>query len=286
MSEANIKAVLTRLSIRTFPNTRQDQKITDEVRLKKALGIGAGKWVKHVFPEEAFKNIRECGGEARRRHYDLTLPWEDGYRLLPSAAHASYEDQFKSYGDKFWKAIGEFEASYDKWVKLAKEMHGKTYDPSLYPDWRNMRGNFGFGAEYTPVPKSSHFITGGIAADAVAEMKADLETHNEARVKAAVQDTYTRVMAPVQAIAEKLSNKETIFRDSLIENVKTIVGLVPSLNLTDDADLSRIAKEIGEKFANLDPEILRSDLSLRKETAKAAKELVAQFGKIGKRRFA
>ena len=67
-------------------NSRQDPEITDEVRAKKSLGIGAGNWVKHIFPTEALAKIREAGGNARRRHYDLTLPWEDSTRTLRRAA--------------------------------------------------------------------------------------------------------------------------------------------------------------------------------------------------------
>jgi hypothetical protein len=284
MSE--IKAVLVRLTIRIFPNTRQDAEITEEVRLKKSLGIGAGKWVKHVFPDEAFADIREKGGEARRRHYDLTLPWEEGYRLLPAGAHTAYEKDMEAFKTDFLAQVDAFRKDYPDWVKKSKAMHNGTFNPDLYPEWLVMKKHFEFGAEFSPVPKSSHFITGGIAKGAIDDMREDLERRNAERVEAAVSDTWNRLFTPVQKIAEKLAGKETIFRDSLIENVKEVVALIPSLNLTNDTDLVRIAKEIEEKFAALDPEVLRENLDARKEASKAAKALVAQFGKIGKRRFA
>lgn len=39
----NINAVLVRLHISIFPNQRQDRQITDEVKLKKALGVPASR---------------------------------------------------------------------------------------------------------------------------------------------------------------------------------------------------------------------------------------------------
>lgn len=284
MSE--IKAVLVHLTIRIFPNTRQDAEITEEVRLKKSLGLGAGKWVKNVFPDEAFADIREKGGEARRRHYDITLPWEEGYRLLPAGAHATYETEMENFKTDFLTQVQLFERDYDSWISKSKAMHNGTFNPDLYPAWMIMKKHFEFGVEYTPVPKAAHFITSGLASSAVAEMKADLETHNEQRVKAAVKDTYNRLLKPVQDIAEKLVGKKPIFRDSLIGNVKEVLALIPQLNLTGDKDLASLAKQIETKFSNLDPELLRDDKAVRKEATKAAKELVSRFGAIGKRRFA
>lgn len=281
-----IKAVLVRLAIRIFPNTRQDPEITEEVRTKKALGIGAGQWLKHIFPDEALKGIREKGGEARRRHYDLTLPWEEGYRLLPTGAHAHYESEMAMFRTQFMAQVELFRKDYPDWIKKAKKMHNGTFDESLYPDWIVMKGNFEFGTEFSPMPKSSHFITQGIARDALSEMRTELEERNTQRVQAAVKDTWTRLLTPVKAIADKLSGKDTIFRDSLIENVKEITGLIPSLNLTNDSELSAIAREIEQKFASLDPEVLRENLDVRREVSAAAKKLISNFGKIGKRRFA
>ncbi len=286
MPEPEVKAVLVRLNVRIFPNTRQDKAITDEVRLKKALGVGAGKWVKHLFPDEAFKAIREAGGEARRRHYDLTLPWEDGSRMLPVKGHDSYKDSMFAHTQVFNQHVKAFGDQYPQWVAQAELMHAKTFDASLYPDWEIMRGNFGFAIEYTPVPKASHFLTKDMASEAVEEMRAQLESLNRTRIDAAVRDIWNRLMTPVQALSEKLSSKDGIFRDSLIGNVTEILDLVPQLNLTNSADLQRAADQIKERFANLDPQTLRSDVNVRKQVAAEAKDLIAKFGQVGKRRFA
>lgn len=286
MSDKNIKAVLVKLTVRIFPNTRQDAEITEETRSRKKLGEGAGKWLKNVFPEEALSEIRETGGEARRRHYDLTLPWEEGYRLLPSGAHKEYENGMAEYAEKFYGRVAAFGKNYPDWIKKAQVMHNGTFDKSLYPAWREMEKNFSFAAEYSPVPKASHFITNGIAKGAIDEMRSDLERRNNERVEAAVKDTWTRLMTPVQAIAQKLSDPERTFRDTLIENVKEITALVPALNLTGDQSLARMANEINTRFANIDPELLRSDLAVRADISRVASDMVKHFGQVGKRRFA
>lgn len=281
-----VKAVLVKLTIRIFPNTRQDAEITEETRKRKSLGEGAGKWLKHVFPEEAMMEIRMAGGEARRRHYDLTLPWEEGYRLLPSGAHKQYEKEIAKYTEVFYERVAEFGKNYKAWIEKARTMHNGTFDPSLYPAWREMEKNFSFEIEYTPLPKASHFTTNGIAKGAIEEMQASLEQRNNERIEAAVRDTWTRLMTPVNALSEKLADPERIFRDSLIQNVKDIVELVPQLNLTNDLTLARMAEEIKTRFANLDASALRNDVELRRNVMTVASDMVKHFGAVGKRRFA
>jgi hypothetical protein len=280
--------------------------------------------MKNILPDAALREVREISGEFRRRNYDLTLPWEEGYRLLTTTAQEAYESDYKAAHEKFWQAVEAFGEKYEQphqvavdsdeakayiamredlkrpvrlregqkeitlpsLVDQAKEMHNGTFNAALYPEWKQMRKHFGFAIEYSPVPRAAHFITNGIAKDTISAMREDLESRNQQRVKSAVRDTYTRLMTPVSRIAETLGSKDTIFRDSLIGNVREIVGLIPMLNLTGDAGLTRLASDIETRFANLNPDELRNDVGVRREATKAAKELVSRFGAIGKRRFA
>jgi hypothetical protein len=285
MPSQKINGVLVKISIRIFPNTREDKSITDEVRARKSLGIGAGKWLKHVLPDECLKPIREIGREARQTHYDMTLPWEDNYRLLSAKAHDSYEDRLRAHTAVFDKAVEAFGDSYDSWVKQAKIMHGKTFNPEEYPVWETMAANFGIGREITPVPVASHFVS-SITGEAVAALRSELESRNETRVREAVKDTWNRLIVPVQHIADKLTGRDAIFRDSLIENVREIVDLVPALNITGDAQLVALAQTIKEQFASLDPELLRENHAVRRDTAAAARSIMERFGGIGRRKFA
>jgi hypothetical protein len=286
MSNKAIEAVLVRLNISIFPNTRQDPAITDEVRARKSLGIGAGKWIKHMFPVEAFDPIRKIGGEARRKHYDQTLPWEDNNRLLTVAARSKYHEGIDEFRAAFDEAAAAFLTDYDNWLNQARIMHGKTFNEVEYPLARDMKSHFGFAIEYYPVPHSSHFIMKGVAQKAVDEMRLDLESRNQTRLQEAVRDTWRRLMDPIQKIADTLSSPDSIFRDTLVGNVNDIVDLVPALNVTGDHQLVAFANDIKTRFASLDPQILRNDNAVRKDTAAAARAMLERFGSVGKRKFA
>ena len=276
-----LNAVLVVLSIRTFSNQRQDRAITDEVKLKKALGNGAGKWVKFKLPDECLTPIRKFCGIVRQFHYDHTSPWDDGQRLLSGKARDGYDKRMIEFKAEFDKLVDEFVAQYPNWVEQAKIMHAGTFDASDYPEAETVKHMFDLGRCYFPVPKPEHFNV---------EMKElygnALVMITEQKVSQAVQDAWDRLLKPVQAMCEKLSSPDSIFRDSLVENVKEMTSLIPELNLTGDAKLTEAAETISKQLADLNAETLRESKVERKAAAEKAKEILTRFGGLGKRKLA
>jgi hypothetical protein len=276
-----LNALLVKLFIRVFSNSRQDRQITDEVKLKKALGDGAGKWVKYKLPPQAIEPITKFCGEVRTWHYNRTSPWDDGYRLLGGKVNAKYAQQMQEFKTRFNALVDNFIKAYPGYVAESKIMHGKTWEQSDYPSASMIKMMFGIEAEYFPVPAPDHFNV---------EMKElygnALISITEKKIGEAVQDAWERLLEPVKSMAEKLGNPKTIFRDSLVENIKEMIELMPSLNLTDDKKLTDAAAAIQQDLAGLNPETLREDKVVRADVAKKAAALAARFGQLGKRKLA
>jgi hypothetical protein len=164
-------------------------------------------------------------------------------------------------------------------------MHGKSFNPADCPPWSEMRNSFGYSVKYSPVPETNHFISSLSAANTEA-MRADLEQRNAQRVEQAVTDTWNRLLTPVRAMAESLASPETIFRDTLVTNIRDICALIPSLNLTNSPQLAAAASEINHAFSTINPDTLRENTAIRTDVSARAAALVARFGAIGNRRFA
>lgn len=277
----DLNAVLVALSIRTFSNQRQDKTITDEVKLKKALGNGAGKWVKYKLPDECLTPIRKFCGVVRQFHYDHTSPWDDGQRLLSGKAREGYDARMQEFKAEFEKLVAEFVAEYPNWIEHAKIMHAATFDEADYPLQSDIAGCFSIDRCYFPVPKPEHFNV---------EMKElygqGLVALTEQKVAQAVQDAWDRLLKPVAHMAEKLANPDALFKDSLVENIKEMTSLIPELNLTGDAKLAEAAESIAKQLASLDAQVLRESKVERKAVAEKAKEILNRFGGIGKRKLA
>lgn len=286
MPTQKINALLVKLTLREFSNNRQDVETTTEILQRKQMLQGAGKWIKYLFPEEAFKPVRKEARKIRVAHYDMTVPWEAGYRLCPAKAQPKYVAEFEKLKATAHKQIEAFLKNYKHWIAEAKKMHGKQFDETLYPSDVNMRSHYEIAYSFHPVPLASHFMTEGLASAAVEEMRTKLQNENEQRIQEATKDTWNRLLLPIKMLADKFSEKKPIVHDSIIGNIKEILALIPELNLTDDASMKATAKEIQEKFATLSVDDLRQNVEIRKAAAKEAAALVARFGQIGKRRFA
>ena len=67
------------------------------------------------------------------------------------------------------------------------------------------------------------------------------------------------------------------FRDSLIENVRAIVRLAPTLNLLDDPRIGELCADIEQHLTAHDPEQLRNSARLRESVADEADAILRRM---------
>lgn len=277
---SKINAVIVRLSISMFSNQRQDRALTDDVKKRKSLGEGSGKWVKYKLPDESLKEIRECATMIRGFHYLHTSPWEEGTRLLSAKCRPKYDAAMIEFNTAYMKIVDGLEPKYPGLIAQAKIMHAGTFDPEDYPTWGDFRASFHTGREYFPVPKPDHF-----SSDMKVLYGAGLEAITDKKLGEAVADTWERLIKPVQLMAERLASPEAVFRDTLVANVKEMAELIPVLNITGDKKMNEAALAITASLAKLDAGTLRTNKVDRKAAADAAAEIAERFGALGKRKL-
>jgi len=287
-------AVLVRLRISQFGNNRNDRRLTAEVKRDKQLGDESGNWTKHRFPPGPLKAIGSVASKLRQAHYALTLPYEDGQRIVTSGTLARYEAEVANMRTAFNDAINALaprepmgskeKPDYNWMLAEARQMHNGRFDASEYTDWDGFKAQFAATVQFTPFPAASHFIN-TVSGSALARMRADLTAQNDTRIRQAVADTWWRLIQPVRHMAEKLASPDAVFRDTLVDNVREMTALIPALNLTNDSRLTGAARDIETAFAGLSAQTLRENKVERKAVAEAAARIVAQFGSLGVRKL-
>lgn len=280
-----IQGVLAKLNISQFSNTREDDSITAEVKALHQLQGKAGKWVKIKLPEEFLAGVKKAAGAARQAHYDASLHWEEGYRLLPMTAKPRYDAAVADAKAKFEQAVDRFVESYPLALEKARTMHAGTYRENDYPTLDKVRQQFEFRVAFLPIPSSSHFDV-SVVGPAVAAMRAQLEAANAAKVEQAVGELWSRLLDPVTKMADTLRDPSAIFRESLVGNVIQVLDLVPALNVTGSDSLRTAAAEVRNRLANLNPDVLRNNRVARKAAAETAGEIAVRFGRFGGRKMA
>jgi len=277
----SVQALIVKLAIGQFGNTRQDPAITAEVTAQHGLSKKSGRWVKHKLRPESLEAIRKLAGAVRQWHYSITCPWDEGARLLCESARGRYDAGFDRWQAQWEETVAEFVLAYPGEVEAARQIHGDTFLAGDYPTQEAVGEQFTLEVRREPMPQATHFD--GVLRENYGAM---LEAQNEGRITAAIRDTWTRLLAPVQHMAEKLASPDAVFRDTLVENVTELLDTLPALNITNDAGLRSAGEAIKTTLAGLDASVLRENKVVRADVARAAARIVSQFGAMGARKFA
>jgi hypothetical protein len=146
-----------------------------------------------------------------------------------------------------------------------------------------LRERFSLRVRTLPMPDASDFRVD--IADAQARMIRDeIERDSRAALETAMGDAWKRVADVCSRMVERLQaykpaaasgeRASGIFRDSLVENVRDLVSVLPSFNLTNDPTLAVITSRLESDLCSHSAEELRDDSRLRDETARAAQSIL------------
>lgn len=297
MSETNngqLEAMLVSLRFGLPRQSRQDKQKSRKVEQEAHAQKGVSRYSVFYFQHEedgnkadALESLKAFFNAWRSEHNRLTRPWDGGTRLLPAPLVERYmqmDTRMKTEAPIQKTAARE---AYPDWKITAPTRMGQLYEPENFPTLEEFTEDISWDSSMIPLPVAAQwrqikFIAPNISATLEA-------TTNERIVKAvaeAHEQTWKDVLQPIQHIVDTLSkNKPRIF-DSLIGNLTGILELVPAFNIAGDSQLNQLAKSAQQTLAGINPDDLRTDPDLRKQTLKNAQGLLAKFGELGTRKFA
>ena len=254
-------AMLVGLRISAWSGRLHDRNASNHVAVHHEASPAAGRYNKCLLPKSAFAALTAVLSEARTVHYANTLPWDDkGARLLPVANYERYTELLGRIRERMVRERTRFIEDYEDNIDRARLDLGKLFRIGDYPSKDSLRNRFGIRYRIDPVPDADHFIAKLASAD-TERVRRDIESHVEERLHDAVADLYRRLGEAVERVSERLSEdgegKPLVFRDSMIENVRGLVDVVPRLNIFGDDALALLCQQVKEKIASVEPNALR-----------------------------
>lgn len=282
------RALLVKLSISQWSARKTDNEVSREVMVSKNANNDRGTFRKVLISREALKKIQKVTSAARASHNTLTLPWnDDGSRIITTEGYQHYSKVMRDYRTAMQNAVDEFLEGYDELVTQAKTDLGKLFNKEDYPGVEDVKRKFAFDVEPTSIPVSRDFRAKVSNAEAKAIAK-DIEARTKARLDNAVKDVWQRVQELTERMFTKLNDyqprvglhgAEGTFRDSLVENIRDLAKIMPSLNINNDPEMTKIHNELVAHLCTLDAEDLRQDDKARRQTAKKAKSIYDKVSK-------
>jgi len=273
----NEKAMLVTLNISQWNARRADDKATDEILQANGARRGSGRFNKLLVSLASVKRYQRAANDARTFHYANTLPWDDeGARVLPSENYFAYTKKMRELQAHFQHAVDEFIGDYPSLIRQARQDLGGLFNPADYPSVDTVREKFRLETRVSPLPDSGDFRV-SLGDDEVKAIQGDIEARVKAQVTTAIQDLWGRLHRAVNHLAEKLRDSDTIFRDSLVGNIKELTDVLPRLNITEDASLGQMINEARATLANLDPDTLRENEGERKQAVDKAEDILKKM---------
>ena len=276
-TDISSKAMLADLRISRWTARKTDKKASAEVAKNNNVQTNSGRYYKSLIEGDALTAINKVADAARAYHYRMTLPWSDaGPRVLSSLAYFDYMQTMQDFGVQFDAAVNALVQDYPLYRQEAKRLLGNLFDDADYPMPSQIPDLFGLRVRVSPLPMANDFRV-ELGDDVTEAVRAEIEQHTRETVQQSVNDAYQRIRKVVSAYVDRLSDPNNRFRDSLVENARDLVEVLPALNFTGDPQLTAFADELRDRLTQYEPDDLRNDPAARTKAATAARDIDARL---------
>ncbi|MDE3021348.1 MAG: hypothetical protein KGI54_05765 [Pseudomonadota bacterium] len=276
MDNISSNVMLAHLNISIWSARRFDERATNEVNVNHAaINHNIGRFNKLLIPENSssYIQVQKISTEIRRWFYNVTLDYDQmGVRILPSSMYMEVSDRIREYRREFALAVEAFLNDIDNLKEEAKQLLNGLFRESDYLPPEELFKKFEIRFFVLPFPNAAHFGV-NLPETEMTVIKDSIDNYADEAVGKAMRDLWERLFGVVSKITERLSQPNAGIRNSLVENARELVALLPRLNFTEDETLENLRKQVEQKLVIHDPETLRSNIQIRNETARQASEI-------------
>jgi hypothetical protein len=288
------RAMLLKMVVHQWQPRRHDKRVSAEVAERYKADEAMGSYLKRLVTKEQLRKINTLTDKIRDVWLERTLPWLDqGTRILPNAFYFKTLEGLKALIHQRDDAVLELAHNWEAVIEEARVRLNGLFDANDYPSAQVLRDAYRIDIVPMPFPSSDDFRLGVLGPDSE-EDEAALRAEHNAAVKAAVgdalRDVWQRIYDATEKVADRLNaykvspddekkggqRTDNPFRDSLIDNLRELIDILPDLNIADDPMLAGMGDKIRQQLCQYDGQMLRDDGTLRKQTALAAESILAQ----------
>lgn len=271
-TNVSARAVLVGLWVSFWSARKLDKRVTKETNAREDANPNAARVNKNLLAgSESHSKLVKFVGAARAVHYEQTLPWAEGWRLLPVENYMAYTDEMRKQRAEFDRLLEAFLDEYPDLVRKAREVLGSMYSAREFPSECELRRRFSWDVETAPVPTRGD-IRVDLPADEIAVIERAIETRVENATREAMKDAWSRLHEAVARVTRAAAKDGRVY-DNVIDNVRETCDILGRLNVGKDAGLEKMRQRVLKELGNVVPSDIREDDTLRAATEKKAKAI-------------
>lgn len=282
MKQLNEKAMLVKLTMRKANLTKRDA--VAEAIIQNQMDDSSLIVNSKLFrdPNNPINRIMQEHSGIYIFHKKNTLAYIDkGPRILPNNNYMEYTHEMRQRINYVDSLLDKEMPNYNNYVQLDILYRSKNQATSRakiedYPTAEEFRQSMGFDLRFAPLPDQSHFLF-----DLSDDDKAGFEESIKEAGRVARRETVMSMLEPLQKLVSKLSieigEKESVFRNSAIENIIEGVERARKLNIDEDPALDEAIGHLSSAITVFDnhKDQLRESPVVR-ESAHKKLEAIAQ----------
>lgn len=267
----------TSLHFRAWEGQKVCKRTTREVLQERHVDADGGTFTKHLVPKIELDPIRKAIAAARTRFRSLSLAWgEDGLRIISSANFFTFQAAMTEERDPFDREANAFADRYPALVAYAPTRMNGLYDPNDFPATNVIRSLFSMRLEISPIPAKEDFRV-ALGAEAEEVIRNEIEQTVSERLGEAQRELWERLFDTLKHFTSTMVDSEAKFKNTTVEKLRDLARLAPKLSLVPDPKLDDLCRGIDSLLGGLHADDLRTNLSVRKDTAQMAAQKLAEI---------
>jgi len=263
--DSNVAATMVVLKLSHWAGKKLDKSVSKEVN-DKYRTKDVGRFHKDLVSKEFLKPITQKVTKIRKFHYMNTLTGLASIAMLPNTNYLDYMNEMADHKREFEALCQTFLDYYPQAVHEAKQQLQGLFNADDYPEFHEMQQKFNFELQILPLPTSMDW-----AGDLGIDSELDAVTP---MIEAAAKELWLRLNATISTLHERLDDKDSIVRQSLVDNLIEITDVLPKLNFTGNKALDSLAQQASQQAKSLDMESVRKDEDARSQAADDIKDIM------------
>lgn len=280
------------LNITIYTGNKTVLSLAEEIARKHGGLVEAMKGTAAAMDRNDRLSVQRIALQARAFLKEHSLSWDDnGTRLVKASEFQHVKDELVSFQAEFNKAVNKLCAGHDALVKTAKQRVGDLFEHVDFPtSGKEFKAKYSFDFTVGKLQDTDADIRiAGLSKAQAEELKQSMVTDYAAKTQRVKQEVVKRLEDVIGKMAKTLRKKQVelvdgskgvLFRDSLIENVRELAEIAPSLNVTRSAKVADAIAAMTKLVQDTKAQDVRDDKKLRASKAKEASKIAADLRDI------
>jgi hypothetical protein len=278
--------LIVNVEVNVWSATKQDRDISDEVTSAYKADKDAGRFVKNLLAgdpthKKLLNHRQSVYNWVKRRTYE----WSGSNRYLPFADIEKFNKEFDELEQEHSKLLDQFEVAYPDIVAGMAFKQGDMFDATEYPSAGEVRKRFKMKKFVSPVPSNDFRVA--IAEDIAADLKQHYERAAGEKVEEIMRDASMRLVDYIKRIAHACREVEPdedgkVRRPKVYETTlaqaKEQCELLKSFNLTNDAQLEEMRRDLLATIENVTAQDIRESDATRAHVKSEVDKIMSKFG--------